>query len=337
MLKVKRVCLPLIAVPLGACVAVNPSSEPAIPFAEHFSYSITDRARIHLVQVFDDGSDTYLQFDQLPDPIEIRRSNTQAPIDYRVDPHYLVIPGLYGEFRVQMGENSSMVTHLGNFSASALSMTHSAKLEPMGVRETAAPYSAHATSPANDDSHSTPYPPEVTEPVPAAVQAAPVGVPEGLQTMNAKLLVSTLKQEISLLEERVRFLSEELEEAHRTGSGAMLYLRQLGGLPRIAVKFDDNSAEVKIDDALLGALGNTVRAANRIYLHGHTDAFVASAAGTQLAIRRAVEVRHVLASLNVEPERIRLFYHGAGNFVANNSTREGKALNRRVEIELRKW
>ena len=96
----------------------------------------------------------------------------------------------------------------------------------MGVRETAVPYSAHATSPANDDSHSTPYPPEVTEPVPAAVQAAPVGVPEGLQTMNAKLRVSTLKQEISLLEERVRFLSEELEEAHRTGSDAMLNLRQ---------------------------------------------------------------------------------------------------------------
>jgi len=59
--------------------------------------------------------------------------------------------------------------------------------------------------------------------------------------------------------------------------------------------------------------------------------------GTQLAIRRAVEVRRLLISLNVEPERIRLFYRGAGNFVANNSTPEGKALNRRVEIELRKW
>jgi outer membrane protein OmpA-like peptidoglycan-associated protein len=48
-------------------------------------------------------------------------------------------------------------------------------------------------------------------------------------------------------------------------------------------------------------------------------------------------VRRLLISLNVEPQRIRLFYRGAGNFVANNSTPEGKALNRRVEIELRKW
>jgi outer membrane protein OmpA-like peptidoglycan-associated protein len=64
---------------------------------------------------------------------------------------------------------------------------------------------------------------------------------------------------------------------------------------------------------------------------------VASDAGTQLAIRRAVEVRSLLISLNVEPQRMRMFYRGAGNFVANNSTAEGKALNRRVEIELRKW
>jgi outer membrane protein OmpA-like peptidoglycan-associated protein len=64
---------------------------------------------------------------------------------------------------------------------------------------------------------------------------------------------------------------------------------------------------------------------------------VASDAGTDLAIRRAVAVRDVLVSLQVQPERIRLFYRGTGHFVANNSSREGKALNRRVEIELRKW
>ncbi len=41
--------------------------------------------------------------------------------------------------------------------------------------------------------------------------------------------------------------------------------------------------------------------------------------------------------MNVEPERIRLCYRGADNFVANSSALEGEALNRRVEIELRKW
>jgi outer membrane protein OmpA-like peptidoglycan-associated protein len=168
------------------------------------------------------------------------------------------------------------------------------------------------------------------------MQAAPVGVPEGLQTMSSNLRVATLKPESQFLEERIRFFCEELEEAHRAGMGATVYRRPVGTIPRIAVTFGEDSAEVHIDTTLLGALGNTVRSANRIYLHSHSDDYVASDAGTQLAIRRAIELRNVLVSLDVEPERIRLFYRGVGSFVGNNSTREGKALNRRVEIELRK-
>jgi outer membrane protein OmpA-like peptidoglycan-associated protein len=168
-------------------------------------------------------------------------------------------------------------------------------------------------------------------------RAVAVGVPESIQTMHANLRVAGLKQEISTLEEKVRRLSAELAEAQRVGRGMSLYMRDVGSSPRVVLKFGDNSFETQVEDNLLDPLGTAARAANRIYLHGHTDAYVASETGTELAIRRAVEVRRLLISLNVEPERIRLFYRGAGNFVANNGTPEGKALNRRVEIELRKW
>ena len=169
------------------------------------------------------------------------------------------------------------------------------------------------------------------------VRAIAVGVPESLQTMHANLRVAMLKREISTLEERVRDLSVAIEEAHRTGGGASVLVRSIAGSPRVVLQFADNRFEVQVDEDLLAALGDAARAANRIYLHGHTDAYVASESGTELAIRRAVEVRKLLISLHVAPERIRLFYRGAGNFIANNSTPEGKALNRRVEIELRKW
>ncbi len=195
---------------------------------------------------------------------------------------------------------------------------------------------ADGSSPITNQHPLTPAAPAASS-YPPQVAKVSVGVPESLQTMNSMLRVATPNRDSAELESRVRFLTEEIEEAHRSGNGSMLYLRNLGGLPRIAVKFDDYSAEVKVEGALLGALGNTARAANRIYLHAHTDAFVASDAGTELAIRRAVAVRDVLVSLQVQPERIRLFYRGTGHFVANNSRREGKALNRRVEIELRKW
>jgi outer membrane protein OmpA-like peptidoglycan-associated protein len=177
----------------------------------------------------------------------------------------------------------------------------------------------------------------IAAPIARRIEAAQVGVPESLQTMHPSLRVAALKQEIATLEERVRALTAQLEEAHRTGAAANLFLRPVGGAPRVVMTFEDNSFETRVDENLLDVLGEAARAANRIYLHGHTDAYVASQIGTELAIRRAVEVRKLLLSRDVEPERIRLFYRGAGNFVANNSTPEGKALNRRVEIELRKW
>jgi len=152
----------------------------------------------------------------------------------------------------------------------------------------------------------------------------------------AKLPVAAHKQEISILEQHMRRLSAELDAAHDAGFGENLYLRTVAGLPRVVLKFADNSSAVRMDDRLLRALCAAVRSAKRIFLHGHTDAFAASKTGTDLAMRRAVEVRRLLISLNVDPQRIRLIYRGAGNFVANNSTPEGKAMNRRVEIELRK-
>ena len=168
-------------------------------------------------------------------------------------------------------------------------------------------------------------------------QDVPVGVPESLQTMNANLRVTPLKQDIGALEEKVSALSAQLDAAHRDGVAGHLYLRRLGGAPRLVMTFEENGVDAHVDESLLGVIGETARSANRIYLHGHTDDFVASETSAALAIRRAGEVRSLLTSLGVEPERIRLFYRGTGNFVANNSTAEGKALNRRVEIELRKW
>ena len=216
-------------------------------------------------------------------------------------------------------------------------------LKPTGESQTTG--SIPATGAASDDSPATvrAHALRVTaashaaEAQPPVVDSGLVGVPESLQTMNSSLRVASQNPDSALLEERMRFFAEELEEAHRAGIGGSIYLRHLGGIPRIAVTYDDDSSEVRIDAALLGALGHSVRSANRIYLHSHGDAYVASDGATQLAIRRAIELRNVLVSLDVEPERIRLFYRGAGDFVANNSTRDGKALNRRVEIELRKW
>jgi outer membrane protein OmpA-like peptidoglycan-associated protein len=52
-------------------------------------------------------------------------------------------------------------------------------------------------------------------------------------------------------------------------------------------------------------------------------------------LNRAVGARAYLISHGVSASKIRTWYRSAGDFVADNSTEAGKAINRRVEIEAR--
>jgi outer membrane protein OmpA-like peptidoglycan-associated protein len=333
MSNLKPVLITLIAAPLGSCMTTLKDTEPTVPLGHNFAYAVPHREDVNLVQAFDDGSTTYFQFKETPPArLDIRQVSEDKTLSYTVK-------GVYANLIVTVAGHSTTVIN-------------QAVLTPPDVSGARTPTvdSGQPVERTRSETMSAVIAPE-SRPLPAAelptpnslsdearrLKVVPVGVPEYLQTMHANLRVAALKQEISGLEEKVRLLSAELEEAERAGRAMSLYMRNVGGSPRVVLKFADNSHELQVEDQLLGPLGNAAAAANRIYLHGHTDAYVASEAGTELAIRRAVEVRRLLISLNVEPERIRLFYRGAGNFVANNSTPEGKALNRRVEIELRKW
>jgi flagellar motor protein MotB len=340
MSNLKPVLITLIAAPLGSCVTTLKDTEPTVPLGHNFAYVVPHREDVNLVQAFDDGSTTYFQFKEAPPaPLDIRQVSENKTLSYTLEQRYARVKGVYASLIVTVAGQSTTVI---NQTVSAPPDVAEARTPPVDSGKPVERARSETMS-AVIAAESLPLPaaelptPQFLSDEARRLRVVPVGVPEYLQTMHANLRVAALKQEISGLEEKVRLLSAEIEEAERAGREPTLYMRNVGGSPRVVLKFADNSHEVQIEDQLLGPLGNAAGAANRIYLHGHTDAYVASESGTELAIRRAVEVRRLLISLNVEPERIRLFYRGAGNFVANNSTPEGKALNRRVEIELRKW
>jgi outer membrane protein OmpA-like peptidoglycan-associated protein len=73
-----------------------------------------------------------------------------------------------------------------------------------------------------------------------------------------------------------------------------------------------------------------------VILRGRTDASVATSTAGELALRRALAVKGILVAQGVEPQRVRILYRAAGDFEADDSTPEGRAVNRRVEIELRR-
>jgi OOP family OmpA-OmpF porin len=74
--------------------------------------------------------------------------------------------------------------------------------------------------------------------------------------------------------------------------------------------------------------------ADKITITGHTDNVGAADYNMKLSLRRAEAVRDYLVSLGVDPAKLDVRGEGMSNPTADNSTPEGRAKNRRVEVEI---
>jgi OOP family OmpA-OmpF porin len=92
-----------------------------------------------------------------------------------------------------------------------------------------------------------------------------------------------------------------------------------------------NEGKSKLDD-----LATKVNAINLevVIAIGHTDSIGADAYNQKLSVRRAESVKAYLVSKGVEPNRIYTEGKGEKQPVASNKTKDGRAKNRRVEIEV---
>jgi OOP family OmpA-OmpF porin len=102
------------------------------------------------------------------------------------------------------------------------------------------------------------------------------------------------------------------------------------------VNFDNNKADIKPEAAVV--LDETATLldrcpARRVRLTAYTDSNGSDAYNQKLSQRRADSVRSYLASHGIDAARIEAEGRGESNPIADNSTPEGRAQNRRVEIE----
>jgi OOP family OmpA-OmpF porin len=84
-------------------------------------------------------------------------------------------------------------------------------------------------------------------------------------------------------------------------------------------------------DSLVGQVKNLTLEV--IIAVGHTDSIGTDAYNQKLSVRRAQSVKQYLVSKGIEPNRVYVEGKGESQPVADNKTKEGRAKNRRVEIE----
>jgi OOP family OmpA-OmpF porin len=89
--------------------------------------------------------------------------------------------------------------------------------------------------------------------------------------------------------------------------------------------------KAKLDDLVSKMSGINLEV---IIAVGHTDSVGGDAYNQRLSVRRAESVKNYLASKGVEKNRIYTEGKGEKQPVADNKTAEGRAKNRRVEVEV---
>ncbi|MGV6809690.1 MAG: OmpA family protein [bacterium] len=103
------------------------------------------------------------------------------------------------------------------------------------------------------------------------------------------------------------------------------------------ITFDTGSSDVKASSyGVLNNLAQTMVRYNqtRINVAGHTDSVGSDSDNLRLSQQRAYNVRNYLIDQGVPAQRMKAIGYGETRPIADNTTEQGRAKNRRVEITL---
>lgn len=166
------------------------------------------------------------------------------------------------------------------------------------------------------------------------------GVPDGLDDCPSTVRGAAVDSAGCELDGDDDSVVDRLDRCPGTRAGAQVdvagcEIREEIRLP--GVNFESNSdrllagAEQVLNDAAETLKRNPTIT---VEVAGHTDSDGAAAYNAGLSERRAITVRDYLASRGVDADRMTVYGYGESSPIADNSTRDGKAQNRRVVLRV---
>jgi outer membrane protein OmpA-like peptidoglycan-associated protein len=271
------------------------TTQPTIPSIE-FNYKVENATAAGIVQVFDMTGNTIVQLRGIESKSPLFLDEKQTEIKFHVVGQTAVLAGVHQTFTVVSGMTSSKVTRISN-----------GKLAVSTAMVVVA-------SPAVKQEPTT------------TVQAA---------TTDAEMLslLTAMKAELEALKKQV---ANSAPDGGRAGERQQRYaaLASSKAISSVRVQFKDNSSDFEPKAGIATTLVDLTKDASEISITGYTDSAKATPASLRLAKARAEAAGKFLVSRGVDIGKINVSFRPAGGFIAENTTREGREQNRRVEIEI---
>ncbi|WP_194725906.1 OmpA family protein [Noviherbaspirillum malthae] len=290
---------------ISGCAIVTHRDQPQS--AIQFNYTLQNPQATGIVQVFDMDGNTVIQINDN----EIRHTDIFDPKGgklalKKVGP-YVVLNGIHTSIRV-----------VSNGGQSAVTRRDSVPILP-------------ATVPLNRPQPVVPIPATEVRPIQLA-EIRPVHQPAPSiddEEPYRQELVRIRKE----LEELKALLAIASKGADISGEAARPRSRT-PDITVVRVNFKYNSASFEPPKEVRETLQNYAKHAQQIEVRGYTDSNVYSQPDLNVAKSRAAAARSYLVAQGVSEDRIVTSAQASGGFIADNSTADGRAKNRRVEIEL---
>ena len=102
----------------------------------------------------------------------------------------------------------------------------------------------------------------------------------------------------------------------------------------IRIYFPYNSARFSLDMDQVMHLLSSISGAQRLDIRGRTDGQHPSIADEKMALNRALAVQRYFIKHNVTPAIMSINYLSAGDYIGDNTSKFGRMINRRVDIEI---
>ncbi|MCU6502326.1 OmpA family protein [Rugamonas sp. A1-17] len=293
-MKISKISIAIAFAFLGGCVTA-PTTPPSIAF----NYSTTNAGGVGIVQVFEMGGNTVVQIKNLQDKTPLFLGEGNVEMKYQAMGETAVLPGIVRKFTVVSAGAWAQVTRQSGVEAAQAA----GKIPPT-----------------------------------APLKAKPLPTDDELRDQ-----IAAMKAEIASLRKRMGQLGAEQSQQGATEAPVTVPeakkpnyapISSVKESTTLRVTFKDNSSEFEPRSSLARKLVELAEQASEISVTGYTDSSSQNPASTALAKGRAISARQFLISNGVDKSKILVSYKPAGGFVADNTTKDGRDQNRRVEIEL---